>query len=144
MCTYLTRRCCYTLKKIVIYCVCFYMHWSKLHFHKPPYGREKNDADFFASKRKNQHQRQDAVLLVDVCTCPVLARGPTPASASQWEIVFPTFRPGPINEGWFFQRARKIEMSFLTVGPGYNKRKTNYIACHSGLSKERGSFQIGG
>ena len=60
--------------------------------------------------------------------------------------------------GDFFQRARagphikfdfsngpvKREMSFLTTGSGYRKRKTNNMASQSGATKQKLSFETGG
>ena len=59
-------------------------------------------------------------------------------------------RAGPAHEGgFFFPTGRtgptKREMSFLTAGSDYKKkRKTNNISSQSGPAKRRRSFQTGG
>ena len=84
---------------------------------------------------------------------PFRARGPG------WQMRgnFPTGWAGPANDGWFFPMGRagtwgvifrmgraglaKREMSFLTAGSGYKKRKTNNITSQFGLRKQRQSFE---
>ena len=64
---------------------------------------------------------------------------------STLEVIIPMRRAGPAHDKRFFEWTgiAKREMSFLTIRPGYKKRKTNNTASLSGPTKQRRNFETG-
>ena len=92
--------------------------------------------------------------IIEVCTGQGLHRGPYPDRAVRCEVIYPTGRAGPANEGWFFRRAgpgRQMrddfsdgpgragtwQVIFLTGLAGPAKREMSFLTAGSGYKKRK-------